>query len=138
MGELVRFGMSLDSELLERFDKLMEKKGYKNRSEALRDLMRDILVREEWESNEEIVGTITLVYDHHVRELSDRLTDIQHDHAESVLSTMHIHLDHENCLEVIVVRGSASEVQKFADNLISARGVKHGKLTATTTGSLLK
>lgn len=138
MGELVRFGMSLDSELLDRFDKWMEKKGYKNRSEALRDLMRDTLVKEEWESDEEIVGTITLVYDHHVRELSDRLTDIQHDHAEAVLSTMHIHLDHENCLEVIVVRGSASEVQKFADNLISARGVKHGKLTGTTTGSLLK
>lgn len=138
MGELVRFGMSLDSQLLGKFDEWMEKKGYKNRSEAIRDLMRDTLVKEEWESNEYIVGTITLVYDHHVRELSDRLTDIQHDHADSVLSTMHIHLDHENCLEVIVVRGNASEVQKFADNLISARGVKHGKLTATTTGSLLK
>lgn len=138
MGETIRFGVSLDSDLLDKFDSLAEKRGYKNRSEALRDLMRDYLVKKEWESDEEIVGTITLVYDHHVHELSETLTDFQHDHSKSVLSTLHIHLDHDNCLEVIVVRGTADNVREFADRLISTKGVKHGKLTATTTGSHLR
>lgn len=138
MGETIRFGVSLDSDLLEQFDKLAEKRGYKNRSEALRDLMRDNIVRKEWESDEEIVGTITLVYDHHVRELTETLTDFQHDHSTSVLSTLHIHLDHDNCLEVIIVRDSADHVREFADHLISTKGVKHGKLTATTTGHHLR
>ncbi len=138
MGKTIRFGVSLDSELLKRFDRLIEKKGYKNRSEALRDVMRDHLVRQEWEKGEEIVGTITLVYNHHVRELTDSLTGFQHDHSDAVLSSLHIHLDHDNCLEVIVVKGTAKDVQGFADKLIGTRGVKHGKLTATTTGKLLK
>ena len=138
MGGTTRFGVSVDSDLLNRFDKLMEKHGYRNRSEALRDLMRESLVREEWKGGEEIVGTITLVYNHHVRELTERLTDFQHDHSDSVLSSLHIHLDHDNCLEVIAVRDSAARVQEFADNLISTKGVKHGKLTATTTGKKLK
>ena len=138
MQELIRFGVSMDSALLERFDKHIQERGYGNRSEAIRDLVRDTLVREEWEGGDEVVGTITLVYDHHVRELSDRLTDIQHDHFNSVLSSLHIHLDHHNCLEVIVVRDEASKVQKFADRLIGTRGVKHGKLSATTRGSKLR
>ena len=138
MGETIRFGVSLDSDLLDKFDSLAEKRGYKNRSEALRDLMRDYLVKKEWESDEEIVGTITLVYDHHVHELTETLTDFQHDHSSSVLSTLHIHLDHDNCLEVIVVKGTADNVREFADRLISTKGVKHGKLTATTTGSQLR
>jgi len=128
----------MDAALLERFDKHIQDRGYGNRSEAIRDLVRDSLVREEWEGGDEVVGTITLVYDHHVRELSERLTDIQHDHFNSVLSSLHIHLDHHNCLEVIVVRDEASKVQKFADRLIGTRGVKHGKLSATTRGAKLR
>lgn len=136
--ELTRFGVSMDSELLERFDRHIEERGYQNRSEAIRDMVRDVLVREEWEGGNEVVGTITLVYDHHVRELSDKLTDIQHDNFSSVLSSMHIHLDHHNCLEVIVVRDAAEKVQKFADRLIGTKGVKHGKLSATTKGIKLR
>jgi CopG family nickel-responsive transcriptional regulator len=138
MQDIIRFGVSMDSLLLERFDKHIEQRGYGNRSEAIRDLVRETLVREEWEGGDEVVGTITLVYDHHVHELSDKLTDIQHDHFNSVLSSMHIHLDHHNCLEVIVVRDAAAKVQKFADRLIGTRGVKHGKLSATTKGIKLR
>jgi CopG family transcriptional regulator, nickel-responsive regulator len=138
MQDIIRFGVSMDSLLLERFDKHIQERGYGNRSEAIRDLVRETLVREEWEGGDEVVGTITLVYDHHVRELSDKLTDIQHDHFNSVLSSLHIHLDHHNCLEVIVVRDAAAKVQKFADRLIGTRGVKHGKLSATTKGIKLR
>lgn len=138
MNDIIRFGVSMDSSLLERFDQHIEQRGYGNRSEAIRDLVRETLVREEWEGGDEVVGTITLVYDHHVRELSDKLTDIQHDHFNSVLSSLHIHLDHHNCLEVIVVRDGAAKVQKFADRLIGTRGVKHGKLSATTKGLKLR
>jgi CopG family nickel-responsive transcriptional regulator len=138
MGSVVRFSASLDAELLGQFEQLAERRGYTNRSEALRDLIRDALVREEWAGDQEIVGTVTLVYDHHTRELSDRLTHLQHDHAEVILSALHVHLDHDNCLEVIAVKGRASEVQTIADALVGTRGVKHGKLTATTTGRTLR
>jgi len=134
MGETLRFSVSIDSDLLERFDAMMRRKGYENRSEALRDVIREALVREEWAKDQEIVGTITLVYEHHKRDLSERLTAIQHDHVNAVLSTLHIHLDHDNCLEVIAVRGTAKRVQQIADSLIKTKGVKHGKLSATTTG----
>ena len=138
MNKIVRFSVSIEQELLDRFLRIAKKRGWGNRSEALRDLMRDALVRDEWEANAEIVGTITLVYDHHKRELADKLTSIQHDHHDAVLSATHIHLDHDNCLEMIAVRGPAKQVQKIADALISTRGVKHGKLTATTTGSKIR
>jgi CopG family transcriptional regulator, nickel-responsive regulator len=138
MSDISRFGVSMDEDLLERFDRLCKRRKYQNRSEALRDLVRDAMVREEWQSDEEIVGTITLIYDHHTRELSDSLTQAQHDHFDAILSNLHVHLDHDNCLEVIAVRGKASLVQKVADALISKRGVKHGKLSATTTGKRLK
>jgi CopG family transcriptional regulator, nickel-responsive regulator len=137
MSGATRFGVSMDKTLLARFDRLCKRRKYKNRSEALRDLARDALVREEWEGGEEIVGTITLVYDHHTRELSDRLTNVQHDHCEAILSSLHVHLDHDNCLEVIALRGKASLVQQIADTLIGTRGVKHGRLAATTTGRRL-
>jgi CopG family nickel-responsive transcriptional regulator len=137
MSGAIRFGVSMDPELLRRFDRLCRRRKYRNRSEALRDLARDALVREEWEGDDEIVGTITLVYDHHTRELSDRLTDVQHDHFHSILSSLHVHLDHDNCLEMIAVRGRASLVQEIADSLIGTRGVKHGRLSATTTGKRL-
>ncbi len=108
MSEIIRFGVSMDEDLLGRFDRLCKRRKYQNRSEALRDLVRDALVREQWQGDEEIVGTITLIYDHHTRELSDNLTHMQHDHFDAILSNLHVHLDHNNCLEVIAVRGSAS------------------------------
>lgn len=138
MGDTVRFSASLDAQLLERFSGMAERHGYASRSEALRDVIREALVRDEWTSDAEIVGTITIVYDHHTRELSDRLTRAQHDSHEAILSSMHVHLDHDNCLEVIAVRGRASVIQQLADALIGTRGVKHGKLTATTTGLALR
>jgi CopG family nickel-responsive transcriptional regulator len=137
MAGLTRFSISIESELLGRYLKLTKRQGTKNRSEAVRNLMRQALVREEWSGDSEIVGTITIVYDHHKRELMDRLTNIQHDHHDAILSAMHVHLDHHNCLEVIAVKGEASKVQKIADLLINTRGVKHGKLSATTTGRKL-
>ncbi len=139
MGELSRIGVAIDSELLDQFDRLIARRGYTNRSEAFRDLIRDELVEETWESpHSNVVGTVTLVYDHHVRMLNEKLTDLQHDFHRSILSTLHVHLDHDNCLEVLVVRGKAGEVQKIADVLISTKGVKHGRLTITTSGAELK
>src|SRR5436190_18002558 len=135
MSALSRIGVAIDSELLDKFDQLIEQRGYTNRSEAFRDLIRDELVQKTWESPEsDVVGTVTLVYDHHVRMLSDRLTDLQHDHHKNILSTLHVHLDHDNCLEVLVVKGKAGAVRKIADALISTKGVKHGRLTITTSG----
>lgn len=139
MSGLSRIGVAIDSELLAQFDRLIAQRKYTNRSEAFRDLIRDELVEKTWQSpDSQVVGTVTLVYDHHVRMLSEKLTDIQHDHHRLILSTMHVHLDHDNCLEVLVVRGRSSEVRRVADSLISAKGVKHGRLTITTTGTDLK
>ena len=136
MSELTRIGVALDAGLLEKFDTLIAQRGYTNRSEAFRDLIRDELVEKAWESPESrVVGTVTLVYDHHVRLLSEKLTDIQHDFHRSILSTLHVHLDHNHCLEVLVVRGKAADVRKVADALITAKGVKHGRLTITTSGA---
>lgn len=137
MSKLVRFGVSLDDHLLEEFDRHITRRKYTSRSEALRDLIRDNLVGQEWSKNKETVGTITFVYDHHVRDLPGRLTDIQHDYQGQILSGMHVHLDHDHCLEVLVVKGKGSEIRKVADALVSVKGVKHGKLTMTTTGKSL-
>lgn len=134
MKKLVRFGVSLDHHLLDDFDRLIERKNYTNRSEALRDLIRDNLVGQEWDENKETVGTITIVYDHHVHDLTEKLTDIQHRFHRLVLSAMHVHLDHDHCVEVLVVRGKGGAIKKVADTLIGTKGVKHGKLTMTTTG----
>lgn len=132
---LIRFGISLEDSLLERFDSLIEAKGYPSRSEAIRDLIRDALVMEEWKvDTSEAVGTITIVYNHEKRELTDLLTDLQHKHYDLIISSMHIHLDEHNCLEVIVVRGKARDIKSIADRLIATKGVKHGKLLLTTTG----
>jgi CopG family nickel-responsive transcriptional regulator len=139
MGELSRIGVAIDSELLDQFDRLIAQRGYTNRSEAFRDLIRDELVEKNWESPEsQVVGTVTLVYDHHVRMLNEKLTDIQHDHHKNILSTLHVHLDHDNCLEVLVMRGTSEGVRRIADVLISTKGVKHGRLTITTSGAELK
>ena len=136
MNRLSRIGVAIDSDLLAKFDKLIGKRGYTNRSEAFRDLIRDELVEKSWESpDRDVVGTVTLVYDHHVRLLSEKLTEMQHESYHQILSTLHVHLDHHHCLEVLVLRGKASAVQKIADTLISTKGVKHGRLTITTTGA---
>jgi len=134
MKKLVRFGVSLDHHLLDDFDRVITRKNYTNRSEALRDLIRDNLVGQEWDENKVTIGTITIVYDHHVHDLTDKLTDIQHHYHRLVLSSLHVHLDHDHCLEVLVVRGKGAEIRKVADTLIGTKGVKHGKLTMTTTG----
>ena len=139
MGDVTRFGVSLDEKLLRQFDRLIIRKGYANRSEALRDLIRESLVRDQWElGTEEAVGTITLVYDHDTRDLADKLTDLQHAHYESIVSTLHVHLDPHHCLEVLVLRGTARTLKEIADRLIGTRGVKHGTFSATTEGRALR
>jgi CopG family nickel-responsive transcriptional regulator len=139
MTDLTRFGISIDERLLTRFDEMINNKGYVNRSEAIRDLIRAALVEEEWgDANQETVATVTLVYDHHTRDLADKLTEHQHSHHEEIISTLHIHLDHYHCLEVVVIKGQASRVKRIADELIGTKGVKHGKLVATTTGQNLR
>jgi len=138
-GALLRFGVSLPRQLLEQFDRHIKLAEYSNRSEAIRDLIRNELVQKDWLDDRCVVaGTITLVYDHHIRELAAGLVQLQHHFQDSILSTQHIHLDHHNCLEVIVVRGEASAVRKLADRLKATRGVKHCRLSTTTTGQNLK
>jgi CopG family nickel-responsive transcriptional regulator len=136
MGQLVRFGVAMDEDLLERFDALVARRGTGvNRSEAVRDLVRDALVESEWEgSDEEIVATVTMVFDHHASDLSEKLDSLQHQHYDKIVSAMHVHLDPHNCLEVLVVRGSSRQVRDIADGLLGTKGVKHGKLVTTTTG----
>ncbi len=132
--DLARVAISLDKGLMERFDRSIGEKGCTNRSEAVRDLIRDYLVEREWEADQEVVGTISLVYNHHTRELSDTLTELQHHFYDSIISNLHVHLDAHNCMEVMVVRGKSSMVRNIADRLIGTRGVVHGKLTMATTG----
>ena len=135
MTDLTRFGISIDERLLSQFDKMINNKGYVNRSEAIRDLIRAALVEEEWgDDQQQTVATVTLVYDHHTRDLSDKLTEHQHSHHEEIVSTLHVHLDHHHCLEVVVIKGLARRVKRIADELIGTKGVKHGKLVATTSG----
>lgn len=131
---LKRFGVSIPEDLLKKLDQLALKKGYENRSEAIRDLIRDRFVDEEWNLEKEVIGTVTLVYNHHSRELDEKLNNLQHLHFQEIISTMHIHLDMHNCLEVIVIKGLGKIVKQIADKLIATKGVKHGKLIMTTTG----
>ncbi len=131
MGELSRIGVAIDSDLLEKFDGLIARRGYTNRSEAFRDMIRDELVEQAWEADSAVVGTVSLVYDHHARLLEEKLTNLQHEHFHHIVSALHVHLDHDHCLEVLVVRGKASEIRHIADALIAAKGVKHGRLTMT-------
>jgi CopG family nickel-responsive transcriptional regulator len=138
MTKLVRFGVSLEKELLDKFDRHIKRKNYPNRSEAFRDLIRQELIAKEWSEGEEIAGAITLVYSHHKRELVKYLTDIQHDFSKIIVSTQHIHLDHDNCLEIVVVKGNPREARKLADTLKSVKGVKHGTLSMSTTGKAIE
>jgi CopG family nickel-responsive transcriptional regulator len=135
MSRVIRFGVAMEQRLLIKFDHLITKKGYQNRSEALRDLVRNNLVEEEWKiANRDTVGTITIVYSHHFRELSDKLTELQHYYHAEIISCMHVHLDRHNCLEVLAVKGKAEKIKTISDVLIATKGVKHGKLVMTTTG----
>jgi len=137
MSDIIRFGVSLEKELLQKFDKLIKEKKYSNRSEAIRDLIRENLVKREWIEGKEVAGAITLVFDHHKRELMNTLTDIQHDFHTLIISSQHIHLDHDNCLEIIIVRGKPKEVRELADKLRATKGVKYGSLSIATTGKEL-
>lgn len=131
---LYRFGVSIEKELLKKFDNIIKEKKYTNRSEAIRDLIREYLVGKEWKENKQVMGSITFVYDHRKRELVDKLMDIQHSWHKTILSTQHIHLDNRNCLEIIVVKGKASLIKELLDIIKSQKGVKHCTFSATTTG----
>ena len=137
MTDLTRFGISIDPQLLTDFDELINEKGYVNRSEAIRDMIRNALVEDQLERADSTptVGTVTLVFDHHTRDLSDKLTEHQHSHHDAIVSALHVHLDAHHCLEVVVVRGTAAQVKRLADELIGTKGVKHGKLVMTTAGA---
>ena len=132
---LVRFGVSIENELLKKFDYFIKAKQYTNRSEAVRDLIRQELVQKQWQSGGQVVGAVTLIYDHHKRELVNKLMDIQHDFGSLIIAAQHVHLDHHHCLEIIAVKGEAQKVQRLADSLRAVKGVKHGALSMSTTGA---
>lgn len=139
MSKVVRFGVSLETVLLKKFDSFIQRLGYNSRSEALRDLIRERLVAEEWKTeNKEIIGVLSLVYDHEIRELTDKLTQIQHQYLELIVSSTHIHVDHHNCLEVIILKGKSGVIKNISQELQSTKGVKHGTLAMTTTGEEIK
>jgi CopG family transcriptional regulator, nickel-responsive regulator len=138
MSELARTGVSLEEDLLQEFDRLIAKRGYKNRSEAFRDLIREALLTETVHSNKPVVGTLTLVYDHHTPNLSEKLTDAQHSAGASVLAATHVHLDHHYCLEVVIMKGKSKDLQELADRMLALRGVELGKLVLTNSGKDIK
>jgi len=134
MSPIARFGVSLDKELLLKFDKLIKAKSYTNRSEAFRGLIRQELVKKEWKDADEVIGAATLIYDHHKRELVNKLLDIQHKVGSCIISSQHIHMDHDNCLEILALKGSPEKVQHLSDSLKAVKGVKHSTLSMSTTG----
>jgi CopG family nickel-responsive transcriptional regulator len=138
MTELCRTGISLEQDLLTGFDKLIARRGYKNRSEALRDLIREALLADAVDSNKPVAGTLTLVYDHHVPNLSQKLTEVQHQGGTMVLAATHVHLDHHYCLEVVIMRGRSKEIRELADRMLAMRGVELGKLVLTHSGAALR
>ncbi|MFH2138721.1 MAG: nickel-responsive transcriptional regulator NikR [Candidatus Omnitrophota bacterium] len=138
MKKLVRFGVSLEEDLLKKFDRLIKDRRYTNRSEAIRDLIRQELIQQEWKTQGDIAGAITLVYDHHKRDLVNRLTDLQHGFLNLIISTQHLHLDHHNCLEILAIRGNAEKAQELANILMSVKGVKHATLSMSGTGKGIK
>lgn len=138
MNNIVRFGVSIDDKLLKKFDSIIEEKGYVNRSEAIRDLIRDMMVSDSIsDPDTDAIGTLTMVYSHDTREISEKLNDAQHHHFGSIISTTHIHLDEHNCLEVIIMRGKAKTIQSISDKLLSIKNVRHGKVTITAAGKIL-
>ena len=135
MGKTIRFGISLDAELLEKFDNICEENCYQSRSEAVRDLIRNMLVQKEWEDlDREIMGTLTLVYDHHHSDLAQKMTEIQHESLDVIITSMHIHMDHHNCMEVLILKGPGTKLKETSRKLISTKGVKYGQLNLATTG----
>lgn len=134
---LKRFSVSLEEELLRIFDKHIQTRSYSNRSEAIRDLIRKAFIKEEWQSDKQVMGVISLVYDHHQHKLQEKVTLVQHDYHHQIISTTHVHMDHDNCLEVIVVKGKAQEVQELADRLTALKGVRDGNLAMSSTGKAL-
>ena len=134
MAELFRFGVSLDKALLDKFDRYIRERNYSNRSEAFRDLIRQELIKKEWNEGDDVAGAIMLIYDHHRRDLLNKITDLQHDFQKVIISTQHIHLDHDNCLEIVAVRGKPEEIIRLTDMLKSIKGVKHGSLSMSSTG----
>jgi len=135
MSDLVRFGVSLEKALLNKFDTLINEKKYTNRSEALRDLIRQELVQKQWQGGREVAGAITLIYDHHKKDVLSKVTDIQHDFQNVIISTQHIHLDHHNCLEIVAVRGKARDIERLSDTVKAIKGVRHGTLSMSSCGS---
>ena len=132
---LKRFGVSLEDDLLEQFDKLCDKQGYTNRSEAIRDLIRNALIKKEWiEGNLETTGVVMIVYNHHQYHMAQKITNIQHEHYTNIIASLHSHLDHHNCVELILLKGKAKEIRQISDNIISTKGVKYGDFIPATTG----
>jgi len=138
MPDLTRTGVSLEEDLLKQFDRVIAKRGYKNRSEAIRDLIRESLVSEAIDNNKQVVATLSMIYDHHRPNLSNKLNEVQHHSHGSILAVTHVHLDADNCLEVVIMKGRSDEVQHLADHMLAMRGVKHGKLVVTTAGKAMK
>jgi CopG family nickel-responsive transcriptional regulator len=138
MSDLFRFGVSLDKALLDKFDRYIRERNYSNRSEAFRDLIRQELIKKEWQEGDDVAGAITLIYDHHRKDLLNKITDLQHDFQSVIISTQHIHLDHDNCLEIVAVRGQPREVTKLADMMKSIKGVKHCTLSMSITGEQIE
>jgi CopG family nickel-responsive transcriptional regulator len=134
MEKITRFGISMEPDLLNRFDMLIKKQGYTNRSEAFRDLVRKSLITQKTETgNFPAIGTLTMIYDHHTANLTNRLLELQHDHHNEILPTTHIHIDHHNCLEVLVLKGKAGNIHKLADRIKAIKGIKHGELVITNS-----
>jgi CopG family nickel-responsive transcriptional regulator len=136
MSDIIRFGISLEKALLANFDNLIKRRKYTNRSEAIRDLIRQELLKKELEEDREVAGAITFMYDHHQRDLLNKIIDVQHDHQDIIQSSQHIHLDHHNCLEIVAVKGNYGKVSKLADTLKALKGVKHGSLSMSGTGKI--
>ena len=130
--KITRFGVSIEPDLLNKFDRMIKKEGYDNRSEAIRDLIRRGLIKDEtMDPNSESIGTLTLIYDHHIGNLTNKLLEIQHKHHKEILTTTHVHIDHHNCLEILVIKGKAKDVLKLGENIKAIKGIKHGELVIT-------
>ena len=136
MSDIVRFGISLENELLDNFDNLIKRRKYSNRSEAIRDLIRQELLKKDLEEDREVAGAITFIYDHHQRNLLNKIIDVQHDYQDIIQSSQHIHLDHHNCLEIVAVKGNSKKVNKLSDTLKAIKGVMHGSLSMSGTGKI--
>ena len=136
MSDIVRFGISLENELLDNFDNMIKRRKYSNRSEAIRDLIRQELLKKDLEEDREVAGAITFIYDHHQRNLLNKIIDVQHDYQDIIQSSQHIHLDHHNCLEIVALKGNSKKVNKLSDTLRALKGVMHGSLSMSGTGKI--